>query len=141
VKVLHGTPEFMAPEVVSFEPVGLATDMWSIGVICYILLSGESPFQGDNDMETLSNITAARWEFEEETFSEVSQQAKDFIGRLLQKDARCRLSSSEALLHPWLQQPVLSSTKVLSKERIRQFLARRKWQVPSSCTRGAARGS
>lgn len=37
VKVLHGTPEFMAPEVVSFEPVGFATDMWSIGVICYIL--------------------------------------------------------------------------------------------------------
>lgn len=37
VKVLHGTPEFMAPEVVSFEPVGLATDMWSVGVICYIL--------------------------------------------------------------------------------------------------------
>ncbi|NWJ05391.1 MYLK protein, partial [Crypturellus undulatus] len=135
VKVLHGTPEFMAPEVVSFKPVELTTDMWSIGVICYILLSGESPFQGDNDMETLNNVTAARWEFEEETFSEVSQQAKDFIGQLLQKDARCRLSSSEALLHPWLQQLVLGSTKVLSKERIRQFLARRKWQVCGGCAR------
>ncbi|XP_068775386.1 myosin light chain kinase, smooth muscle isoform X2 [Struthio camelus] len=128
VKVLHGTPEFMAPEVVSFEPVGFTTDMWSIGVICYILLSGESPFQGENDMETLSNITAAQWEFEEETFSEISQQAKDFISQLLQKDARCRLSSKEALLHSWLQQPAPSSTKVLSKERIKQFLTRRKWQ-------------
>ncbi|NXG37716.1 MYLK protein, partial [Dromaius novaehollandiae] len=128
VKVLHGTPEFMAPEVVSFEPVGFTTDMWSIGVICYILLSGESPFQGDNDMETLSNVTAAKWEFEEETFSEISQQAKDFISQLLQKDARCRLSSKEALLHPWLQQLVPSSAKVLSKERIKQFLTRRKWQ-------------
>lgn len=37
VKVLHGTPEFMAPEVVAFEPVGFSTDMWSVGVICYIL--------------------------------------------------------------------------------------------------------
>jgi len=37
VKVLHGTPEFMAPEVVAFEPVGFFTDMWSVGVICYIL--------------------------------------------------------------------------------------------------------
>lgn len=37
LKVLHGTPEFVAPEVISFEPVGLFTDMWSIGVICYIL--------------------------------------------------------------------------------------------------------
>ncbi|XP_075631076.1 myosin light chain kinase, smooth muscle [Balearica regulorum gibbericeps] len=128
VKVLHGTPEFMAPEVVAFEPVGFFTDMWSVGVICYILLSGESPFQGDNDMETLSNITAARWDFEEETFSEISQQAKEFISQLLQKDPRCRLSSTGALLHPWLQQPQPSSTKPLSKERIKQFLTRRKWQ-------------
>lgn len=37
LKVMHGTPEFVAPEVVNFEPVDLATDMWSIGVICYIL--------------------------------------------------------------------------------------------------------
>uniref|UniRef100_A0A8B9E6Q1 Protein kinase domain-containing protein n=1 Tax=Anser cygnoides TaxID=8845 RepID=A0A8B9E6Q1_ANSCY len=128
VKVLHGTPEFMAPEVVSFEPVGFATDMWSVGVICYILLSGESPFQGDTDMETLSNITAAQWDFEEETFSDISPQAKDFISQLLQKDPGHRLSSSEALLHPWLQQPLPSSTKALPKERIKQFLARRKWQ-------------
>lgn len=35
--VLHGTPEFVAPEVISYEPVGVETDMWSIGVICYIL--------------------------------------------------------------------------------------------------------
>ncbi|NXL38335.1 MYLK protein, partial [Glaucidium brasilianum] len=130
VKVLHGTPEFMAPEVIAFEPVGFFTDMWSVGVICYILLSGESPFQGDNDLETLSNITAAQWDFEEEIFSEISQQAKDFISQLLQKDPRRRLSSVGALLHPWLQQPQPSSTKALSKERIKQFLMRRKWQVP-----------
>ncbi|XP_009956802.1 PREDICTED: myosin light chain kinase, smooth muscle-like, partial [Leptosomus discolor] len=128
VKVLHGTPEFMAPEVVAFEPVGFSTDMWSVGVICYILLSGESPFQGDNDMETLSNITAAQWDFEEETFSEISQEAKDFISQLLQKNPRCRLSSAAALLHPWLQQPQPSSTQALSKERIKQVLTRRKWQ-------------
>ncbi|KFV44524.1 Myosin light chain kinase, smooth muscle, partial [Tyto alba] len=100
-----------------------STDMWSVGVICYILLSGESPFQGDNDMETLSNITATRWDFEEEVFSEISQQAKDFISQLLQKNPR-----AGALLHPWLQQPQPSSTKALSKERIKQFLTRRKWQ-------------
>ncbi|NWY76007.1 MYLK protein, partial [Erithacus rubecula] len=128
VKVLHGTPEFMAPEVVAFEPVSLSTDMWSVGVICYILLSGESPFQGDTDMETLSNVTAAQWDFEEETFSEISQQAKDFISQLLQKDPRRRLPSAGALLHPWLQQPQPRSPRALPKERIRQFLARRKWQ-------------
>ncbi|XP_056368180.1 myosin light chain kinase, smooth muscle-like isoform X2 [Oenanthe melanoleuca] len=123
VKVLHGTPEFMAPEVVAFEPVSFSTDMWSVGVICYILLSGESPFQGDTDMETLSNVTAAQWDFEEETFSEISQQAKDFIRQLLQKDPR-----AGALLHPWLQQPRPRSPRALPKDGIRQFLARRKWQ-------------
>ncbi|XP_016160544.1 PREDICTED: myosin light chain kinase, smooth muscle-like [Ficedula albicollis] len=128
VKVLHGTPEFMAPEVVAFEPVSFSTDMWSVGVICYILLSGESPFQGDTDMETLSNVTAARWGFEEETFSEISQQAKDFISQLLQKDPRRRPPSAGALLHPWLQQPQPGSPRALPKDRIRQFLARRKWQ-------------
>ncbi|XP_027557485.1 myosin light chain kinase, smooth muscle-like [Neopelma chrysocephalum] len=128
VKVLHGTPEFMAPEVVAFEPVSFSTDMWSVGVICYILLSGESPFQGDTDMETLSNVTAARWDFEEETFSEISPQAKDFISQLLQKDPRHRLPSAGALLHPWLQHPQPSSPKALPKDRIRQFLTRRKWQ-------------
>uniref|UniRef100_U3K403 Protein kinase domain-containing protein n=1 Tax=Ficedula albicollis TaxID=59894 RepID=U3K403_FICAL len=130
--VLHGTPEFMAPEVVAFEPVSFSTDMWSVGVICYILLSGESPFQGDTDMETLSNVTAARWGFEEETFSEISQQAKDFISQLLQKDPRRRPPSAGALLHPWLQQPQPGSPRALPKDRIRQFLARRKWQVPAA---------
>ena len=43
---MHGTPEFVAPEVLAFEPVGLEADMWSIGVITYILLSGCPPFQG-----------------------------------------------------------------------------------------------
>ncbi|XP_067412358.1 myosin light chain kinase, smooth muscle-like isoform X2 [Emydura macquarii macquarii] len=128
VKVIHGTPEFMAPEVIAFEPVGFTTDMWSIGVICYILLSGDSPFQGDSDMETLQNITAAQWEFEEETFSEVSQEAKDFISQLLQKDSRCRLPSDQALAHPWLQKTEQSGTKALSKERMRRFLACQKWQ-------------
>uniref|UniRef100_A0A8C3S0D9 Protein kinase domain-containing protein n=1 Tax=Chelydra serpentina TaxID=8475 RepID=A0A8C3S0D9_CHESE len=58
--VMHGTPEFVAPEVIAFEPVGFATDMWSIGVICYILLSGDSPFQGNSDMETLLSLPLPR---------------------------------------------------------------------------------
>lgn len=61
----------------------------SLMSLCHLSrLSGKSPFQGDNDMETLSNITAAQWDFEEEIFSEISQLAKDFISQLLQKDPR-----------------------------------------------------
>ncbi|XP_043082230.1 myosin light chain kinase, smooth muscle-like isoform X2 [Puntigrus tetrazona] len=129
--VLHGTPEFVAPEVVNYEPVDLATDMWSIGVICYILLSGESPFQGNNDAETLALVTAAQWEFDPESFDEITDEAKDFISGLLRKDKRTRLSCEKALAHPWIalfDDSNSRSTKSLNKEKMRRFLARQKWK-------------
>lgn len=51
-------------------------------------LSGESPFQGDNDAETLALVTAAQWEFSEESFEEITQEAKDLISSLLIKETR-----------------------------------------------------
>ncbi|KAM4676388.1 death-associated protein kinase 2 isoform 1-T1 [Discoglossus pictus] len=101
-KNIFGTPEFVAPEIVNYEPLGLAVDMWSIGVITYILLSGASPFLGENKQETLSNITAVNYEFDEEFFSHTSELAKDFIRKLLVKDTRKRLSIQQALSHPWI---------------------------------------
>ncbi|XP_018410670.1 PREDICTED: myosin light chain kinase, smooth muscle-like [Nanorana parkeri] len=128
LKVLHGTAEFVAPEVIAYEPVGFTTDMWSLGVICYILLCGESPFQGENDMETLRNITSGSWDFDDETDAILSDSAKDFIRRLLQKNMRSRLTAEQAMDHPWIKDKNISSTKTLPKERIRKFLARQKWQ-------------
>ncbi|XP_043911075.1 myosin light chain kinase, smooth muscle-like [Protopterus annectens] len=128
LKVLQGTPEFVAPEVIGFEPVCFTTDMWSVGVICYILLSGESPFQGNNEAETLSLVTAAQWEFDDETFAEISDSAKDFIQNLLNKDPRRRLSSEQAYQHAWLKVKDQGASKALSKERMKKYLARQKWQ-------------
>lgn len=128
MKVLQGTAEFVAPEVIAFEPVGFTTDMWSLGVICHILLSGDSPFQGDNDTETLQNITSGTWEFDEETDAVLSDSAKHFIRRLLQKNMKSRLTAEQALNHPWIKDKAISSTKSLSKERMKKFLARQKWQ-------------
>uniref|UniRef100_A0AAQ4QUB7 Myosin, light chain kinase 5 n=1 Tax=Gasterosteus aculeatus aculeatus TaxID=481459 RepID=A0AAQ4QUB7_GASAC len=130
--VMHGTPEFVAPEVIGYEPVGLETDMWSIGVICFILLSGESPFQGNSDNETLALVTAAQFEFDQESFEDISDDAKDFIGNLLKKDRRCRLSCAEALAHPWMASFTPMNrrpTKSLNKGKMKRFLARRKWKV------------
>uniref|UniRef100_A0A3B3Z9C0 Myosin, light chain kinase 5 n=1 Tax=Periophthalmus magnuspinnatus TaxID=409849 RepID=A0A3B3Z9C0_9GOBI len=129
--VMHGTPEFVAPEVISYEPVSLETDMWSIGVICYVLLSGESPFQGNNDAETFAFVTAAKFEFDEESFEDISDEAKDFISLLLKKDPRDRLSCADALAHPWMASftPLLRRpTKSLNKTKMRRFLAKRKWR-------------
>nr|XP_046233018.1 myosin light chain kinase, smooth muscle-like [Scatophagus argus]XP_046233019.1 myosin light chain kinase, smooth muscle-like [Scatophagus argus] len=129
--VMHGTPEFVAPEVINYEPVGLETDMWSIGVICFILLSGESPFQGNSDAETFALVTKACYMFDQDSFEDISDQAKDFISSLLKKDRRCRLSCTEALAHPWMVSftPLTRRpTKSLNKGKMKRFLARRKWK-------------
>lgn len=65
-------------------------------------LSGLSPFLGDDDNETLNNILACQWNFEEEEFKDISGEAKDFITRLLVKSKSWRMSASESLRHPWL---------------------------------------
>ncbi|XP_068622957.1 myosin light chain kinase, smooth muscle-like [Battus philenor] len=102
LQVLFGTPEFVAPEVVNFDQIGYGTDMWSIGVICYVLLSGLSPFMGETDIETMANVTVAKYDFDDEAFNEISDDAKDFIQKLLVKDKESRPSATECLRHRWL---------------------------------------
>ncbi|XP_020040887.1 myosin light chain kinase family member 4 isoform X4 [Castor canadensis] len=109
LKVNFGTPEFLAPEVVNYDFVSFPTDMWSVGVIAYMLLSGLSPFLGDNDAETLSNVLACRWDLEDEEFQDISEEAKEFIAKLLIKEKSWRISASEALKHPWLSDHKLHS--------------------------------
>ncbi|XP_060642170.1 death-associated protein kinase 3 [Anolis sagrei] len=102
-KNIFGTPEFVAPEIVNYEPLGLEADMWSIGVITYILLSGASPFLGETKQETLTNISAVNYDFDEEYFSSTSELAKDFIRRLLVKDPKKRMTIEQSLEHPWIK--------------------------------------
>ncbi|NWX80409.1 MYLK2 kinase, partial [Alca torda] len=104
LKVNFGTPEFLSPEVVNYEQVSYSTDMWSMGVITYMLLSGLSPFLGDNDTETLNNVLAANWYFDEETFESVSDEAKDFVSNLIIKEKRCEAGSSH--WGPWGGHPL-----------------------------------
>ncbi|EDO49090.1 predicted protein, partial [Nematostella vectensis] len=86
VKSSFGTPDFVAPEVIRMKPVSTASDMWSLGVVTYVLLSGLMPFSGDNDHDTLVKVAKAEWDFDDECFDEVSEDAKDFIEGLLVKD-------------------------------------------------------
>ncbi|MGH0120768.1 UNVERIFIED_CONTAM: hypothetical protein FKN15_027134 [Acipenser sinensis] len=102
-KNIFGTPEFVAPEIVNYEPLGLEADMWSIGVITYILLSGASPFLGETKQETLTNISAVNYDFDEEYFVHTSELAKDFIRRLLVKDPKKRMTIEDSLQHPWIK--------------------------------------
>uniref|UniRef100_A0A8C0G570 Myosin light chain kinase 3 n=1 Tax=Chelonoidis abingdonii TaxID=106734 RepID=A0A8C0G570_CHEAB len=88
LKVNFGTPEFLAPEVVNYDFVSFPTDMWSVGVITYMLLSGLSPFLGETDAETMNYIVNCSWDFDAEAFEQLSEEAKDFISKLLVKEKR-----------------------------------------------------
>lgn len=128
VKISTGTAEFAAPEIVEREPVGFYTDMWAIGVLSYVLLSGLSPFAGDNDVDTLKNVKACDWDFDEETFRYVSEEGKDFIRRLLVKNKEKRMTAHECLVHSWLTGDHSDRTQEIAQSRfikIRDSIRRR----------------
>ncbi|XP_065089532.1 twitchin isoform X13 [Ochlerotatus camptorhynchus] len=117
VKISTGTAEFAAPEIVEREPVGFYTDMWAVGVLAYVLISGLSPFAGETDIDTLRNIKQGTWEFDEVAFKEVSEECKDFIRRLLIKNTEKRMTAHECLMHSWLSDSYNCSTSLISIER------------------------
>ncbi|XP_019715201.1 serine/threonine-protein kinase 17A-like, partial [Hippocampus comes] len=88
VREILGTPEYVAPEILSYEPISTATDMWSIGVLTYVMLTGESPFLGDDKQETFLNISQVSVEYSHDTFQDISPLAVDFIKSLLVKNPR-----------------------------------------------------
>ncbi|XP_058839597.1 serine/threonine-protein kinase 17A, partial [Topomyia yanbarensis] len=103
-----GTPDYVAPEVLHYEPLSLKTDIWSIGVLTYVLLTGCSPFGGDNKQETFLNITKCLLTFPEELFEEVSMDAIDFIQSALRIKPKERPTVKECLEHRWLKEDSVS---------------------------------
>ena len=142
VRILFGTPEFVSPEVINYEPVTPTSDMWSVGVVCYVLLSGLSPFMGENDGETFANITGISYDFEDDAFDPISDMAKDFIKKLLVKNQRKRLTAVTALEHEWLAQADKTSKnsfKELNTDKLKSFLMRRRWQKAAHAIRALGR--
>ncbi|XP_074837501.1 death-associated protein kinase 2-like isoform X2 [Carettochelys insculpta] len=118
---LCGTPQYIAPEVINYESLSSASDMWSIGVITYIF-----------------------YEFEEKYFSETTSMAKDFIRQLLVKEPGRRMTAAKCLVHPWIKplsrkQATNRSRSSINMKNFRKFNARRKWKLSynmvSACNR------
>ncbi|KAM4602243.1 striated muscle preferentially expressed protein kinase-like [Polymixia lowei] len=120
----YGTPEYVAPEIVNQTPVSTATDIWPIGVITYLCLTGVSPFAGENDRATALNIRNYNVAFEESMFSDLCKEAKGFVIKLLVVD-RLRPSAVECLRHPWFKS---STNKSINTAMLKQVLSRRRWQ-------------
>ncbi|NWU22311.1 MYLK3 kinase, partial [Dyaphorophyia castanea] len=132
LKVNFGTPEFLAPEVVNYDFVSFPTDMWSVGVITYMLLSGLSPFLGETDAETMNYVVNCSWDFDAEAFEQLSEEAKDFISRLLVKEKSCRMSATQCLKHEWLNnlpaKAHKSKLRLKSQLLLQRYMAHRKWK-------------
>eukprot|EP00063_Salmo_salar_P016172 XP_013991007.1 PREDICTED: myosin light chain kinase 2, skeletal/cardiac muscle-like isoform X1 [Salmo salar] len=132
LRVNFGTPEFLAPEVVNFDFVSFPTDMWTLGVVTYMLLSGLSPFLGDDESQTLNNVLSANCSFEDEAFEHISAEAKDFISHLLVKERGGRMSALQCLRHPWLNniaEKAKGSNIVLkSQVLLKKYLAKKLWK-------------
>nr|XP_057937172.1 kalirin isoform X1 [Doryrhamphus excisus] len=102
VHLLLGNPEFAAPELICGTPVSVATDVWSVGVLAYVMLSGVSPFLDESPEETCVNICRLDFCFPDDYFQGVSQAARDFVTAALQQDPRKRPSATSCLQHPWV---------------------------------------
>uniref|UniRef100_A0A8C7TEF6 Serine/threonine-protein kinase n=1 Tax=Oncorhynchus mykiss TaxID=8022 RepID=A0A8C7TEF6_ONCMY len=96
-----GTPAYLAPEVLRNKGYNRSLDMWSVGVIIYVSLSGTFPFNEDEDIH--DQIQNAAFMYPPHPWKKVSQEAIDLINNLLQVKMRKRYSVDKSLSHPWLQ--------------------------------------
>uniref|UniRef100_A0A7S4MH34 Uncharacterized protein n=1 Tax=Vannella robusta TaxID=1487602 RepID=A0A7S4MH34_9EUKA len=98
-----GTPGYVAPEILKGSGYGKEVDMWSVGVITYILLCGFPPFYNENIPLLFESILKCDFDYPADYFDDITDSALDFIDALLVGSPKRRLSATEALKHPWLK--------------------------------------
>lgn len=130
---LLGSPEFAPPELVLGDPVSLTSDLWSLGVVTYVLLSGASPFLDESNEETCLNICRLDFSFPKDYFQGVSQAARDLVCLLLRSDPSKRPPAGLCLQEPWLQaglaDGLVRAEGCLDTSRLISFIDRRKHQT------------
>lgn len=131
-----GTPGYVAPEVLAQKPYGKAVDVWSIGVISYILLCGYPPFYDENDANLFAQILKANqtvigeFEFDSPYWDDISDSAKDFIHKLMCVNVEERYSCKQALAHPWISGNAASNKNIHGtvSEQLKKNFAKSRWK-------------
>jgi len=124
-----GTPGYVAPEVLAQKPYGKEVDVWSIGVISYILLCGYPPFYDENDANLFAQILKGEFEFDSPYWDDISQEAKEFIRSLMCVDVDKRLSCEDAIAHSWISGAKGDRNIHASvSEQLRKNFAKSRWK-------------
>ncbi|KAJ8760437.1 hypothetical protein K2173_015104 [Erythroxylum novogranatense] len=123
-----GSPYYVAPEVL-LKHYGPEVDVWSAGVILYILLSGVPPFWAETESGIFKQILKGKLDFESEPWPNISESAKDLIRKMLERDPKKRSSAHEVLCHPWIVDDRVAPDRPLDSavlSRLKQFSAMHK---------------
>ncbi|KAJ9685042.1 hypothetical protein PVL29_017181 [Vitis rotundifolia] len=123
-----GSPYYVAPEVLR-KRYGPEADVWSAGVILYILLSGVPPFWAETEQGIFEQVLHGDLDFSTDPWPSISESAKDLVRRMLVRDPRRRLTAHEVLCHPWVQVDGVAPDKPLDSavlSRLKQFSAMNK---------------
>lgn len=125
---LFGSIDYVSPEALSRGRITVKSDMWSLGVILYILLSGYPPFFAQSNRQKQQMIMQADFSFYEKTWKNISQSAKDLINSLLAVDPDKRPTAQQLLQHPWVIGDSAKQTEIDPEivSRLQSFNARRK---------------
>ncbi|XP_022661481.1 calcium/calmodulin-dependent protein kinase type 1-like isoform X1 [Varroa jacobsoni] len=131
-----GTPGYVAPEVLAQKPYGKAVDVWSMGVIAYILLCGYPPFYDESDANLFAQIIKGDFEFDSPYWDDISESAKDFIRHLICVDVEKRYTCRQALGHPWISGNTASSKNIHGSvsEQLKKNFAKTKWRQAYNAT-------
>lgn len=111
-----GTPTYVAPEILKNHPHDASADLWSIGVILFVLLVGYPPFMEANQRALFHKVRLGEYQFFEPDWEGISDDAKDLVSKLLIVDPACRLTARQALRQAWISKDDITlSTRDLSE--------------------------
>ncbi|XP_060659274.1 calcium/calmodulin-dependent protein kinase type 1-like [Drosophila nasuta] len=125
-----GTLGYAAPEIIARVAYGRAVDVWSLGVIAYILLCGYPPFYDSNDAMLYTKITRGFYEFHSEYWDEISESAKNLVSNLLCVNVNERYTCQQALDHPWISGNEAISRNIHDSvsQQLRKNFAKSRWR-------------